>query len=223
MRIRASEWGPSRGLSLYHSNIVILGAGGITLSLLSLMEPFAPTVTVLRRKAEPLEDAVVPEKLRGKVHVSTLADLDKHLPTANIVIAACALTSETHSCLGKSQFEMMQEHAIVVNIARGEVINTDDLVVALREGQIGGAGLDVTAPEPLPSDHPLWNLETKHENMSMDRKMGGQRANLIITPHVGDTIAQIVPLFTQRIVQNAKALLARNGCFEGVVDPSAGY
>ena len=180
MRIRATSWGPSQGLSLYHSNIVILGAGGITISLLAQLEPFTPKITVLRRKAEPLDDSIVPAKLRDLIHVSTLAELDNYLPKADIVVAACALTPDTHSCLGKAQFEKMQNHAIVVNVARGEVVNTDDLVVALKEGHIGGAGLDVTAPEPLPDNHPLWDLQSSHPSVNLDTKKGGGKANLII-------------------------------------------
>jgi hypothetical protein len=74
----------------------------------------------------------------------------------------------------------MQRHALVVNVARGEVIQTDDLVVALQEGQIGGAALDVTDPEPLPANHPLWTLSTKHEAMDVEAEKGGKMANLII-------------------------------------------
>lgn len=170
----------SQALSLFNSNIVILGAGGITLSLISQLEPFSPTITILRRKAEPLDDEVVPSKLKDRIHVSTLSDLDKLLPKADIIFAACALTPDTKDCLAKSQFEKMQKHAIIVNVSRGEVINTDDLVVALREGQIGGAGLDVTAPEPLPDEHPLWNLSSSHEDADVEEAKGGKRANLII-------------------------------------------
>ena len=64
----------------------------------------------------------------------------------------------------------MEDHAWIVNVARGRHIVTDDLVEALRDGVIGGAALDVTDPEPLPPDHPLWTLP-----------------NCIITPHVGNT------------------------------------
>jgi phosphoglycerate dehydrogenase-like enzyme len=157
-----------------------LGAGGITLSLLAQLEPFTPAVTILRRKAEPLEDELIPDKLKDRVQVATLADLDKYIPEADIIVAACALTPDTKFCLAKKQFELMQEHAIVVNVARGEVIHTDDLVDALREGIIGGAGLDVTFPEPLASNHPLWKLESKHKSMDVEVEKGGKKANLII-------------------------------------------
>lgn len=180
MRIRATSWGSSQGLSLFNTNIVILGAGGITLSLLALLEPFRPNVTILRRKAEPLKDESIPPRLHGQVHVSTLAELDKYLANVDVIFAACALTPDTKYCLAKAQFAKMQKHSIIVNVARGEVINIKDLTEALKQGQIGGAGLDVTDPEPLPDNHPLWSLTSQHESVDVEEDKGGKRANLII-------------------------------------------
>jgi phosphoglycerate dehydrogenase-like enzyme len=72
-------------------------------------------------------------------------------------------------------------------VARGKHIVTDDLVWALENNIIGGAGLDVTDPEPLPDGHPLWSLN-----------------NCIITPHVGNTPAMAVPLLSERIAENVR-------------------
>jgi phosphoglycerate dehydrogenase-like enzyme len=81
----------------------------------------------------------------------------------------------------------MQDHAWIINVARGGHIVTDDLVWALENNIIGGAGLDVTEPEPLPDGHPLWSLN-----------------NCIITPHVGNTPAMAVPLLSERITENVR-------------------
>ncbi|TPW11515.1 MAG: D-isomer specific 2-hydroxyacid dehydrogenase [Acidimicrobiaceae bacterium] len=81
----------------------------------------------------------------------------------------------------------MEGHAWIVNVARGRHIVTDDLVWALTNGVIGGAALDVTDPEPLPDDHPLWSLP-----------------NCIITPHVGNTPDMAVPLLSERIAVNVR-------------------
>lgn len=159
--------------------MLILGAGGITLSLLSLLAPFTPEVTVLRRKADPIEDRFIPPQLKH-LKVGTLTDLDTHVRQADVVIVNCALTSQTKGVLSKKQFSLMKKSSIVVNVARGEVINTDDLVIALQEGQIFGAGLDVTHPEPLPDDHPLWQLSSSHPELDVPSVQGGKRANLII-------------------------------------------
>ena len=89
-------------------------------------------------------------------------------PTSSCV--ALALTPETEGLIAADELALMEDHAWLVNVARGRHVVTDDLVAALRDGVIGGAGLDVTDPEPLPPGHPLWTLP-----------------NCIITPHVGNT------------------------------------
>lgn len=218
-----------------------MGAGGITLCLLALLEPFRPNITILRRKAEPLDDKLIPPNLKGRVHFSTLAELDKHLSSVDVIFAACALTPDTRNCLRRAQFNKMHKDSIVVNVARGEVIDTDDLIIALRSGQIGGAGLDVTAPEPLPDGHPLWDLASQHRSMDTDKEKGGKQANIIIvsrgkgwekewlltldpqTPHTADTLKQVVPLLSQRAYHNVEALQSGSGLFEGLVDTKAGY
>lgn len=145
------------------------------------MAPFHPTVTILRRKAEPLAPENVPEGMQGRVEVSTLSSLESHLPEADVVIVACALTSDTRGCLGYEQFKKLPKHAIVVNVARGEVLQQDGLVRALQEGLIGGAGIDVTEPEPLPESSPLWGCKSSHPSIQTEDKFGGAGlANLII-------------------------------------------
>ena len=99
----------------------------------------------------------------------------------------------------------MEDHAWIVNVARGRHIVTDDLVDALRDGVIGGAALDVTDPEPLPSGHPLWTLP-----------------NCIITPHVGNTPEMAKPLLARRVTENVRRF-ARGDELIGLVDVDAGY
>ena len=99
----------------------------------------------------------------------------------------------------------MEEHAWLVNVARGRHIVTDDLVDALRDGVIGGAGLDVTDPEPLPADHPLWSLP-----------------NCIITPHVGNTPEMARPLLAERVTANVRRF-AQGAELIGLVDTELGY
>ena len=106
---------------------------------------------------------------------------------ADLVVLALALTDDTEGMLSRNEFEMMEPHAWIVNVARGRHIVTDDLVWALQNGIIGGAALDVTDPEPLPVGHPLWSLE-----------------NCIITPHVGNTPEMAVPLLSERITANVR-------------------
>ena len=90
-------------------------------------------------------------------------------------------------------------------MARGAHIVTDDLVSALRNGIIGGAALDVTEPEPLPKDHPLWDLN-----------------NCLITPHIGNTPEMGLPLLAQRITRNVQQLVLGQPLI-GLVDVELGY
>jgi phosphoglycerate dehydrogenase-like enzyme len=127
------------------------------------------------------------------------------LPGADLVVVALALTPETDGIIGAGELELMERHAWLVNVARGRHVVTDDLVTALREGEIGGAGLDVTEPEPLPDGHPLWSLP-----------------NCLITPHVGNTPEMARPLLAQRITANVRRFATGEDLI-GPVDVDAGY
>jgi phosphoglycerate dehydrogenase-like enzyme len=195
-RIRAHTWGPPAGTSLYGAAVTILGGGGIAEELLRLLAPFGVEATVVRRQARPVA---------GAARTVTMAELDRVLPGALVVFIALALTPETEGVIGRSQLEAMDEQAWLVNVARGRHVRTDALVAALREGSIGGAGLDVTDPEPLPDGHPLWTCP-----------------NCIITPHTADTWEMVVPLLGARITANV-AHFAAGEPLDGPVDPAAGY
>ncbi len=99
----------------------------------------------------------------------------------------------------------MEPHAWIVNVARGGHIVTDDLVDALRSGEIAGAGLDVTDPEPLPAGHPLWTMD-----------------NCVITPHVACTDAMAVRPLAERVAGNVRRF-ARGDELVGLIDVEAGY
>jgi phosphoglycerate dehydrogenase-like enzyme len=196
-RVTADRWeADERGRSLYDAEVVIVGAGGIALELLRLLEPFGVRVTIVRRR-----DIPVP----GAARTVTRAALGEVLDTAQVVFVAAALTSESRRLIGDPELGRMPREAVIVNVARGAVVDTDALVSALQEGRLGGAGLDVTDPEPLPEGHPLWSAP-----------------NCIITPHVADTEAMTVPLFAARVRRNTMAFRG-NAAFEGRIDLTAGY
>lgn len=209
--------------------MTIIGAGGITLSLLSQIAPFEPSVTVLRRKAEPLEDEVFPSQLRGQITVDSFPKLHEVLPQTEVLVIAAALTPETNGMIGAKELALLPSHAVLVNVARGEHVQTDALVDALRSGQLAGAALDVTSPEPLPDGHPLWDISVDEDKLDrIDAEIrpgaaGDRRANVIITPHTADTPAMVTPLLVLRFIANAKALLDGKGLFEGVVDTEHAY
>jgi phosphoglycerate dehydrogenase-like enzyme len=195
-RARARSWGEEAGTSLFGQPVTIIGGGGIAAVLLRLLEPLRAQVTVVRRRPEPLAGAV-----------RTIGDdrLYEALGSARAVLLVLALTPRTRKLIGRAELAAMEHDAWLVNVARGKVVDTEALVEALQSGQIGGAALDVTDPEPLPTGHPLWDLP-----------------NCLITPHTADTEEMTQPLLARRITDNIQRL-ATGHELVGRVDPDLGY
>lgn len=195
-RVLAKTWGKKFAVSLYDSHIVIVGGGGITQELVSLLAPFNTRVSVVRKH---------PTSIDGASETVGFDRLDEFLALADFVVLAAALTDETLYLFDDRRFSIMKPSAYLVNIARGKMVDSAALLKALESGVIAGAAVDVTDPEPLPDGHALWNAP-----------------NLIITPHTADTNAQVVRLFSQRIDDNVKAWLHGND-WVGLVDKQLGY
>jgi phosphoglycerate dehydrogenase-like enzyme len=193
---RATTWLGEQGRNLVDAEVAILGGGGIAEALLRMLKPFDCHTTVVRNRIEEMEGA--DEVLAAERYVDALAGAD-------VVFLALPLTPDTEGMISRTEMEMMEPHAWLVNVARGKHIVTDDLVWALNNGAIGGAALDVTDPEPLPDGHPLWTIP-----------------NCIITPHVGSTLEMGDPLLAERITANIR-LFAHGAPLRGVVDPDLGY
>jgi phosphoglycerate dehydrogenase-like enzyme len=124
---------------------------------------------------------------------------------ADVVVSAVPLTGETTGMFDAAFFRAMKPAAYFINVSRGETAVTDDLVEALRDGRIAGAGLDVTDPEPLPAGHPLWSMP-----------------NVILTPH----IAVASDVFFQTVLTLAAENVRRYAAGEpmiSVVDLARGY
>jgi D-2-hydroxyacid dehydrogenase (NADP+) len=129
---------------------VVVGFGRIGQRVGRLLKAFGCHVTGLRRDAAPAPDAAD--------EVQTIAQLPSALADADIVVLTCPLTPETTGLIGRDALARMKRSAILINVARGKVIDEPQLVAALQAGQIAGAGLDVTVDEPLPPDSPLWAM-----------------------------------------------------------------
>ena len=196
-RARATSWGRQGVATLFDAKVAILGAGGITTSLLSLLAPFRTEVTVLRRNAG--------QPVPGAVRTLAMDCLDAVLPTQQLIVLALALTPQTERVIGPTQLAAMDKTAWLVNVARGRHVDTDALVEALQSGAIGGAALDVTDPEPLPDDHPLWRLP-----------------HCLITPHTANPWSTAQPLLARRITENVRRFAA-GAPLLGLVDLAAGY
>ena len=192
----ADSWCAESGRNLLGARITVLGGGGITRSLLRLLEPWGCQVTVVRRSEEPVEGAA-----------RTLAPADVHqaVAGADAVVLALALTDETRRVVDATLLEAMGSQCWLVNVARGGHVDHGALGAALRSGVIAGAVLDVTDPEPLPDSSELWNLP-----------------NCVITPHIGNTREMGLPLITNRVRENVRRWLAGEDLL-GIVDVAAGY
>jgi len=143
--------------------VLLVGHGAIGKEIERMLEPFNVHMLRVARgaRADPL--------------VHPVTDLDSLLPQAEIVILILPSTAESHHLIGARQMALMPQGALLVNAARGPVVDTDALVEALQSGRIRAA-LDVTDPEPLPVGHPLWSCP-----------------NLLITPHVAGSSPQFSP------------------------------
>lgn len=193
---RARSWTDQVGRNLIGARVTIFGGGGIAESLIGFLAPFRCSITVVRHTPVPM--AGVDHVLGPDQHLEALRGADA-------VVLALPLLPSTTGLIGPEELAAMEEHAWLVNVARGAHVQTDALVAALRNGTIGGAGLDVTDPEPLPDHHPLWSLP-----------------NAIITPHTGNTRAMARPLLGARITENVRRYAAGEP-FIGLVDVERGY
>lgn len=145
--------------SLIGAKILIFGAGNIGSCCAKLFRDMgAEKIIGVRRNPE------VPTYFDG---VCTLQDAEKYLSWADIVIGCMPNTDDNQGYLSKERLSMMKEDAVLVNMGRGPLVDNMALAEQLKTGKLYGAALDVTSPEPLPADHPLWDCE-----------------NLILTPHV---------------------------------------
>lgn len=176
--------------------VLIVGTGGIGAALVPLLQPLGCRVLAANRSGTPLDGAEVTEPVEN---------LPGLLAQSDLVVVAAALTRATRGLFDRGMLEYMKDDAWIINVARGGLIVTDDLVRALRRGSIGGAALDVTDPEPLPIGHPLWSLD-----------------NVIITPHVANTWDMALPELTELVGRNVRSFIAGDD-LEGRVDPSLGY
>ena len=108
----------------------------------------------------------VEKKSPGVSEIASPENMNNLLSEADYVVLALPLTDETRGIIGPETLSTMKETAILINVSRGEVLQQGPLIEALKEGSIGGAGLDVFKEEPLPEESPLWGME-----------------NVIVTPH----------------------------------------
>lgn len=150
-------WAHSKYESLADKSVLVVGFGGVGQAIARRLEPFEVTVVPVASR----------HRVEGGTVVHGVDELSELLPLADVVVLGVPLTAATDGLVDAEFLGAMKAGALLVNVARGKVVQTDALVDAVRRGAIRAA-LDVTDPEPLPSSHPLWTLD-----------------GVFITPHVG--------------------------------------
>jgi phosphoglycerate dehydrogenase-like enzyme len=196
---RATSWDPGakdRGRLLQDATVVVVGAGGIGREFIRYLGPMGPHVVAITRRGRPVDGAdehLPADRLR------------EVLPRADVLVLAAPATPGTRHLVGTPELELLPHDALLVNIARGSLVDTDALVEALSAGLIGGAALDVTDPEPLPDGHPLWT-----------------EPRAFVTPHAANPGAAQLPRLCQLVEENLERYAAGEP-LAGEVDLDAGY
>lgn len=182
--------------SIAGKTLLVVGLGGIGTEVARRAAALDMRVISTRRSSREGPDFVD--------YVGLSHELFELAGKADFIVITVPLTSETEGLFDKKFFDAAKPGALIVNVGRGKTIVTDDLVAALKSGQVAGAALDVTDPEPLPEDHPLWQME-----------------NVLITPHVswaGGNRAREGMLLMENLQR-----FAAGDALLNVVDPELGY
>lgn len=195
-----AEWdrGAGSGMTAVAGRtMLVVGMGGIGSEIARRAKGFDMEVLATVRTARPAPDYCD--------ELGTAGDLDRFLPRADVVAVALPLTDETENLFDAAKFALMKEGAYFLNVGRGKIVVTGDLLAALDSGHLAGAGLDVTDPEPLPADHPLWKSD-----------------RVIITPHVSSRSELTMERRREVFIENIRRFGAGEPLLN-VVDKQLGY
>ncbi|MBB4958904.1 2-hydroxyacid dehydrogenase [Micromonospora polyrhachis] len=182
-----SRWTPTWSTGLADARVLIVGYGSIGAAIERRLAGFEVEISRVARSARP--------------GVQPISELPEMLPRADVVILATPLTPETEGLVDEDFLARMADGALLVNVARGRVVDTDALLAELNAGRLHAA-LDVTEPEPLPADHPLWSAP-----------------NLLISPHAGGLTAALAPRALRLLVDQVRRYAAGEPLANVVVAP----
>ncbi len=181
----AHRWQRTCARELLGSTVGIVGLGGVGREVARTCRAIGLRVVATKRTAagggdrDDSVDALVP-----------IAQLPALLREVDVLVLACPQTPETEGLIGRAQLEMMKPGAVLINIARGAIVDEPALIDALRNGHLGGAALDVTAKEPLPEHSPLWDLP-----------------NVLVSPHSASTVTKENAKLTDLFCENLRRYL----------------
>jgi len=193
---RRREWVQGPGERLAGATVGIVGAGGIGRETIARLGPFGVRILGLTRSGRALEGA------DGSLGPD---GLDELLAESAYAVLTAPLTPETRGLIGARELDLLGPSGWLINVGRGPLVVTGDLVSALEEGRIAGTCLDVVDPEPLPAGHPLWTFD-----------------NVLITPHVANPPEAQWELLADRVAENVERFAAGYELV-GVIDPARGY
>ena len=194
----AREWKHDEGYDeVYNKTVMIVGVGHIGTLIAKYAKALGMKTIGVRHSDKPAEyiDEMIP-----------MSELSNRINEVHFVINALPDTDETLGIFNKDLFDAMSKKAYYINIGRGKTTNMDDLVDALNDEAIAGAALDVTTPEPLPSDSPLWDMK-----------------NVIITPHDAGMSVHYEERAFDIFKRNLKSYVENGEVVENVVNYSLGY
>jgi len=179
-----SAWVHVKNKSINDRKIGIIGFGSIGTTIAKMLSGFAVEI--------------IPFTQSGRDNTIAITDLDKHLPTLDVVILILPLTAQSRKLFDAKRLALMKDGSLLVNVARGPIVDTDALVAELNSGRITAA-LDVTDPEPLPSDHPLWRAK-----------------GVLISPHVGGNTSAFEKR-ARRLIESQLQLLSEGKPLNNVI------
>jgi phosphoglycerate dehydrogenase-like enzyme len=191
---RSDAW---RVFELAGKTLLLIGVGAIGTRTAEMASALGMRVLGVRRHPD--------ETVPGVERVVGPGVLHQVLPEADFVVLTVPLTEETRNMIGQAELRAMKSSAYLVNIGRGDTINQSELITALQEGWIAGAGLDVLEEEPLPEDSPLWEME-----------------NVIITSHYAGATPHYMERATGIFMDNLRRYQAGEP-LRNVVDKHLGY
>ncbi|UOQ43649.1 D-2-hydroxyacid dehydrogenase [Halobacillus salinarum] len=192
------HWGRSLTFNeINHRTMVLIGTGAIAQETARLAQAFHMKTIGISRSGE------------AKPHFDETHKVDElsdQLPQADFVVAVLPSTEETKYLLNAAHFQLMPEHCIFLNMGRGDLVASDDILLAVREGEISHAVLDVFEQEPLPEDHPFWEEE-----------------NITITPHISGHSPQYIPRGFDIFEENLERYVQGESQLVNLIDPKRGY
>lgn len=190
--------GGRRAYEIRGQTLGIVGFGGTGRALARRAAAFDMEVLAVRRSAA----GECPPEVR---EIWGMDRLDFLLLRSDVVVTTVPGTAETRGMFNEDRFRRMKPGAVFINVGRGETVSTDDLIRALQEGWIGAAGLDVTDPEPLPADSPLWRM-----------------GNVVVSPHIAGNSPQRAARNQELVRENLRRFAAGEPLLSAV-DLQAGY